>query len=754
MADQITVESEKTSVGVAATPINDDPKNLEENVPRPSRDLIAAIWAIICGVALPCIPILVVSAVLIGLIFRYRVIPRPGWPEFIVTSTAGSSHNVTSLIKEIKKEGGSAAYYVDFQPTSITTIAGWTGRIIPYLSSSIMALVAFYAARHIVLKSQDGNHDELPTPKQLSILINLLGGGGMGPLKDTVMYRFKNKEKLVAPLPAVLSALTLITLTGLLIPLVDTWFGVSVHSATITQLYNVSTSDYHSFGIQLNSSDDDKPNCLSGPMYPAGADGNSQTFDWPCNVEMPIPHPNDLFLIGGQAAAAVQLGLASNNTVMNYTGPVNTSSTETPSLNHPIYFVGDQRSSTTEDFRTETMGMTTQCSIITSKCYSGDNGTAFSCPGGFEGDFTMCEAGAWPANGSIVGSGPCKVGIGFAADAELSQPAGMVDMLGIIGTSVGSIQGLLEQNPMYFGAWSIGFPAFGDPNTPLTSDSTNVFPNGSSYANWLLNCSTTVYDVEYSWVNGALHNFTATPASGKWGAFFSAPFAWMYAAAGLNAAQMSLELAAYDSSYSAQNATDMADIWARKFSFYALSTSLGAFEPRLNSLEQVRNNTVSVARVPIAPLYLLLGLKWLYVVVVICMAIGVYCFTHPAETEVVKAQLSVKGLVTAHFDQPDMIHKKVLHEVETRLGQARELDATGETVLKPSATAAAEEVPSPELEHKPKVGLVPTREGTWKFALLVNGAWQSVKPIVKDTVLQQANAGKLGSLGNDYAAWK
>lgn len=214
MADRISIETEKTPAGVTTTSVDDSPKNLEENVPRPSRDLLAAIWAIICGVALPCIPILIVSGVLIGLIYRYRVIPHPGWPEFIVASTAQTSHNVTSMITKIKKDGGDAAYYVDFQPTSITTIAGWTGRIIPYLSSSIMALVAFYAARHIVLKSKDGNHQDLPTPKQLSILITMLGGGGMGPLKDTVMYRFKNKEKLVAPLPAVLSALTLITLTG------------------------------------------------------------------------------------------------------------------------------------------------------------------------------------------------------------------------------------------------------------------------------------------------------------------------------------------------------------------------------------------------------------------------------------------------------------------------------------------------------------------------------------------------------------
>lgn len=207
-------ENEKRKVEINATPVDNSPDTLESNAKRPSRDLIAAIWAIVCGVALPCIPILVISAVLLWFIYHYRVIPSAGLAEFYLVPTAIASQNLSNHINDIKHNGGDAAYYVDYRPTTITTIAGWTGRIIPYLSSSIMALIAFFAARHIVLKSQHGKHDDLPTPKQLSILITLLGGSGLGPLKETAVYRWKNKEKLVAPLPAVLTALTLITVIG------------------------------------------------------------------------------------------------------------------------------------------------------------------------------------------------------------------------------------------------------------------------------------------------------------------------------------------------------------------------------------------------------------------------------------------------------------------------------------------------------------------------------------------------------------
>ncbi|KAF3763160.1 hypothetical protein M406DRAFT_73790 [Cryphonectria parasitica EP155] len=757
---QGSIITEKETAEATTTVLNDDPAALEDNVNRPNRDLVAAIWAIVCGVALPCIPILVVSGVLLGVIFRYQVVPQVGRPEFIIASHTVGSENLTSHIHDIKHDGGSAAYYVDYSPTSITTIAAWTGRIIPYLSSSIMALVAFFAARHIVVKSRDGTHDDLPTPKQLTILINLLGGSGIKPLRDAAVYRWRNKEAFVAPLPAVFTALSLITLIGLLIPLVDTWFGISVHSATIVQLYNISAGAYHTYGRQLDPSEASYPGCSTGPMIPALHGYNNQNFSWPCNIELPIPHPQNLFLVGGQAAAAVQLGLASNNTMRNYTGPANASSSDTPSPNHPIFFIGDQQSTTAEDFSSRTMGMATQCEIITSKCYDASNGSAFSCPGGFKGDFTMCEPNAWPEGGSMSGSGSCQTGIGFAADPQLSRSAGNIDMMGISGSSVGEIADLLQQNPMYFGTWATGFPAYGDTNTALTNDTTEVFSNGSTNAMWLLNCSATVYDVNYTWVNGALHSFQAQAADPEWGAFFSAPFAWSYLSLGLNAATMNLQLAAWDSSYSAQNGSDLANLWAREFSYYALSTSLGVFVPQVNMLEQARNNTVTVARVPLIPLYLLLGFKWLYVVVVLCMAIGVYCFTHPAETEVVKAQLSVKGLVTAHFNQPDLLRNNVVQEVQSRLDRAKGGDASDGSpeTEKTVAKEVVAEVASPEQgqppAHKPKIGLVPTREGTWKFALLVNGAWQSVKPIVQDLVLQEAKAGQLGTVGNEYAAWK
>ncbi|KIV79255.1 hypothetical protein PV11_06824 [Exophiala sideris] len=758
--DKIDPITEKPIVSATVTSVtaDSDPGALESDTAKPSRDLKQAIYAIVGGVALPCIPIIVVSAVLLYVIFKHRIVPREGWPDLYVATAKAATGNVTTLIKEIRHQGGNAAYYVEYNPSTITTIASWTGRVIPYLSSSIMALVAFFAARHIVIKSKHGDHTQLPTPEQLTLLISLLGGSGFGPLKETALYRWGRKEKLVAPLPAAFAALGVITLLGLIIPIVDTWFGVATQPVTITQLYNTSTKAYHSYGRNLDPGTTDSAICPDGPGYQAGSGSSGQSWWWPCNLFTTIPHPANIFLQGAVAVADLQLSGTTNDMLSNYTGLLSSDSTQ----NQTMFFYADSRSSKTLDFKAQTLGISTQCIIATTTCgYIDTNETdyqAFKCSDGFGGDVSYCYPNVWPANASESGLGGCTTGIGYATDAQLSSAAPMVNFTDADGLSETEIQGFLQQNPTYFATWGIGFPAL-DSRLFLNGDD-QVFPNSSSQATWILNCSSTVYDVTYTYVNGALHSFNATVAEPVWGAFFSAPFTWSWLG-GLMPAKLSLENAAYFAGSKASTGAEMATLWAQEYSKAALQLSVGVFQPLVNDIEQIRNSTISVARIPMVPLYLLLGFKFIYVIVVILLAIGAYCFTHPAETEVVKAQLSVQGLAAAHFDQPDLVRKNVVQEVQSRLELAKNggsptSDTPAGQPLKRAATEPAMgSAPAGEATEEPaKVGLMPTCAGTWKFVLLADGAWQSVKPIVQTLVLNEAKDGKFGAIGDAYAAWK
>ncbi|KAF3764421.1 hypothetical protein M406DRAFT_71036 [Cryphonectria parasitica EP155] len=633
------------------TVADDDLTALKSHAKQPNRDHVAGVWPIFCGVSLLCIPMIVVSAVLIGIIAHYQIVPDPGMPEFRVAFWKLGPHNdITTDFNDIERVGDDAAYYVDYPPTSLTTIASWIGYIVPYLSSFIIAMTVLFIPRFTKMRFQHSNPNNSPVPEQQTTLDKLPGNHEFGSLKNgAAYYKLKNQEKLVTPGPAMFTALALITILGtdssqsLLIALVNTWFGLSVQTATVTQLYQVSGDTYHSFGRQIDRSNGSSSACAQGPMIPASQGSNLQSFAWPCNIEIPVPYPSNMFLTGGQTRRTAQSGLPSElqseHAILYRTGPATESISHSPSMQYPVYFIGDDRSSTNEDFEAWSMGIATQCEIITTKCYKGEenNGTAFKCPGGFEGDFTMCQAGTWPTGGSKSGQGDCTTGIGFAADAQLSRGAGFTNMTGKDHTSTdGQVSALLQQNPIYFGTWAQGFPAWDDLNTTFktrggksSNDKTEVFAAGASVAMWLLNCSATIYDIDYTWVNGTLHNFRAEPAAPEWGAFFSAPYAWASLSSGLNTAKTNLQSAAWDAAYSAHNATDLANHWARAFSSYALSTSLGVFVPQTNILEQGRNNAVSVTRVPLVPLYLLLCLDWLYVVVVLCLVIGVSCFTHP-----------------------------------------------------------------------------------------------------------------------------
>lgn len=147
------------------------------------------------------------------IVLSKRVHINTGLPELSLPTTDTEHHGFTQTLKFIRHNAGPA-YFVKENPSTITTIASWTSRVIPYLTSSIMALVAFFAARRIVTKSNKGGGDDLPTPEQLTLLIDLLGGKGLEPLKDTLLHRWVHKRKLVDPIPLAFGSLFAITMLG------------------------------------------------------------------------------------------------------------------------------------------------------------------------------------------------------------------------------------------------------------------------------------------------------------------------------------------------------------------------------------------------------------------------------------------------------------------------------------------------------------------------------------------------------------
>ena len=143
-----------------------------------------------------------------------------------------------------------------------------------------------------------------------------------------------------------------------------------------------------------------------------------------------------------------------------------------------------------------------------------------------------------------------------------------------------------------------------------------------------------------------------------------------------------------------------------------------AREPNL--LTQIRSVPKPLARVPLLPLHILLAPKATHVLAVIALAIGAYCFTYPAETEVVKTQLSTRGPAAAHFDEPDILQSKVMSELSERLqpstnkSDQTEPDDPAEGGLK-RATTFLGDMPDKS------IGVVAHAHSVWQFAVVANG---------------------------------
>lgn len=561
-----------------------------------------------------------------------------------------------------------------------------------------------------------------------------------------------------------------------MIPIVDTWFGIATTPAVITQLYN-HTAAPHTFGRTLSGSG----RCSNGP---GGFWGFGDLFWLSCNIDWDDAdeYGIDGTLVGPDEASRLVQGVSTQNVILNYTA--------VDGLTY--YYLADPGMDAKLDCKASTFAMTSQCTPITQKCLPGsqwpdadwssnDNVYNFSCSPGFQANFTFNGASQYPDSnaGYDQSYDVPMVGIAFSPDSSLSSrvgvydpgfalavdsmlpPNGTFDNTTLVGTNW-SYPYLFPQNPLHFAVWASGFPTYdakdvnsGDIVNPLLNDSQIWQADVGDFTYWILGCSAVVYDVSYTWVNGSIHTFAATAASDAMGGLISAPFAF-----GSGPAAVALNAVA-DLAGTQNTSTDLANVFARGWSKAALALSAGVMSSAANDIEQIRDSTVAVARVPMIPLYLLLGLKGLYVLAVIVLAIGAYCFTHPAETEVVKAQLSAKGLAAAHFDTPALVQQNVVKEIGARIASVKNKTtddiapaSKAEDPGQPGGVKRAETAPATVGQNEERrVGLVATADGAWKFAVVADGVWKSIKPIAVNLLDLAAKDEDLGTVGKVINAW-
>ncbi|KAL7919765.1 hypothetical protein ACQKWADRAFT_329380 [Trichoderma austrokoningii] len=311
-----------------------------------------AYMSIILLAAAPSIILSAATAALIVFTFRNRVILSNGSGEL---QTPHASDNSSKTIREFIRTGGSEAYYIRFNPSTLTTIASISGKFVPYLSSAIMGLAALFAADFVQKTSQKEQNDKLLTPSQLTLLIGLLSGR-LEELWRATRARKNIGGKFGAPISHMLTILVIVTALGVLIPAVDTWFGIVVKPSEQTQL-NFTTPSNHSFGRGLVQGHEE---CMySYYFYPCDA------FKWYGSDGAPTSYlPTDT------EAFKILNNISTENVVSKFS-----SSNSSQSL----YYLSDTESRSSKlDFKASAVAISTQCDLIRIQC-SQDGREIFDC---------------------------------------------------------------------------------------------------------------------------------------------------------------------------------------------------------------------------------------------------------------------------------------------------------------------------------------------------------------------------------------
>lgn len=163
---------------------------------------------IITNFVIVTVPMLLFTAVLLGLVFHYRVSHNS--PPFKDLPIAGA-----------QDEAG--VYYVNIEATVLIFISSWSSSLAPILTGFVLALTTYPIARKFLREARAHRPQQLLTPYQLALTLKFLDGGGAGALWNWLKYSFgwkSERQRQASPLKSTASMTTLATILAHVYPLV------------------------------------------------------------------------------------------------------------------------------------------------------------------------------------------------------------------------------------------------------------------------------------------------------------------------------------------------------------------------------------------------------------------------------------------------------------------------------------------------------------------------------------------------------
>jgi hypothetical protein len=589
------------------------------------------------------VPISLVAGVLIGLVCGYRVKTE----QNLFQSSGNAS------------EAMSRAYIlVDYSATRLVFLASWLSTMAPILASFVMVLWSLPIARTMRVASVELDAGHLPTPYQLSLIIGITLAS-MQRLRRYFQYVLVGAHPSIPPiLHKAAMMLTVCVLLACSIFVADT----ALHYYTETVAFNKYFVDNQSMHSLSRGQSD---TCLSW--------NRTDTICLPCSVA--------IWAVNDTAAEAEDIAEEDEAFLLQYN----------KSRKSEIRLVGDAALENADlailipqaqtippnvDFRASTIGVSTQCSLITPECNMrrtgyGNFDTQFNCSERFYGVLglppVLADSGNSPNQTTDPNVPPLdwkpflSLQYGFYTDPKLTQSyatgafnptTGDFDLDGKCVPDAELI------NPVYLGVAGRFDATVSGPN--LTNDPGIMEGLDGTYADFVLSCSYTTYEVGYTWFNGSIQDlsFTQSP-NGTLAEMFHGSQMYAQITGGAHDLVLNIQEAAQQG-----NGSGFVREWSSLYSVKVLS-EIGAYTTARPNLKEQQRTMLLVAKVPTIALGAIISCSLAYVV--LGFALGFAAFKSSSlNVQDIAARLSLAGLTAAAFEERDGTgkHERIIKDAD------------------------------------------------------------------------------------------
>jgi hypothetical protein len=148
-------------------------ENEAHNTPKSNKKISGKWLEIAFCFFIMTVPMLTFSALLLGLIYKYRIKNN----EF-------ASPNLRLTTSQLN----SNAVYVDLSATLLTTVASWSSTVAPILVGFAITLLTFPVAKGMMKAANLNQPDRLPTPYQLALMIRMNTASAANSLYHWLRY--------------------------------------------------------------------------------------------------------------------------------------------------------------------------------------------------------------------------------------------------------------------------------------------------------------------------------------------------------------------------------------------------------------------------------------------------------------------------------------------------------------------------------------------------------------------------------------